>query len=84
MYLVRLGGAGAVLPRLLVVRRICTLPLALPPVENVLSLDVVEPVSGSVEQVHTCTTRSISRAAQIKKLQTQLGCVWLPERHATA
>lgn len=44
-HLVRLGGAGAVLPRLLVVRRICTLPFALQPVENVLSLDVVEPVS---------------------------------------
>lgn len=45
-YLVRFGGAGAVLPRLLVVRRIWTLA-CFPPVENVLSFDVVEPVSAS-------------------------------------
>lgn len=39
-YLVRFGGAGACLPRLFVVRLICT--LAFPLVENVLNFDVVE------------------------------------------
>lgn len=39
-HLVRFGGAGACLPRLFVVRLICT--LALPLVENVLNFDVVE------------------------------------------
>lgn len=46
-YLVRLGGAGAVLPFLFVVRRICTLTL-FPPVENVDSLD--DDVPGSIGQ----------------------------------
>lgn len=43
-YLVRFGGAGAVLPFLFVVRRICTLTL-LPPAENVDNLDDVDPGS---------------------------------------
>lgn len=38
MYLVRFGGAGAVLPFLFVVRRICTFTL-LPLVENVDNFD---------------------------------------------
>lgn len=44
VYLVRFGGAGAVLPFLLVVRRICTFTL-LPPVENVDNFDDVDPGS---------------------------------------
>lgn len=45
IYLVRFGGAGAVLPFLFVVRLICTLTL-LPPVENVDNFD--DDVPGSV------------------------------------
>lgn len=47
--LVRFGGAGAVFPRLFVVRRIWTFAAIFPPVENVLSFDVVEPVSNIKE-----------------------------------
>lgn len=45
--LVRFGGAGAVLPFLFVVLRICTLTL-LPPVENVDNFDEDVPRSGCV------------------------------------
>lgn len=44
VYLVRFGGAGAVLPFLFVVRRICTFTL-LPPVENVDNFDDADPCS---------------------------------------
>lgn len=43
-YLVRLGGAGAVFPFLLVVLRICTAEFVLPVDEKVLNFDD-EPVS---------------------------------------
>lgn len=51
-HLVRLGGAGAVLPFLFVVRRICTLTL-LPPAEKVDNLEDVEPGSSNERRNRT-------------------------------
>lgn len=49
-YLVRFGGAGAVLPFLFVVRRIWTFTL-LPPAENVDNLDDVDPGSDDFTKI---------------------------------
>lgn len=62
--LVRLGGAGAVFPRLLVVLRICT-PAVAGLIENVLSFEL-EPASAARgrliwDEIETCTIYHITR-----------------------